>query len=269
MDIKEYEQQTKRDITRHPWEQARLKILSFFINRAEKKRTILDIGSGDAYLASSIAKQWPDSLVAAVDINYTDALLNAVKKNKPANLSLYADLSSITHSFSGTIDIAILMDVLEHVKAPDKLLLQVSNLTDTLTPAFFIITVPAYQKLYSQHDKRLGHFKRYNRKELLQLLQEQSFSVKNSGYCFNSLLIPRIFQVVKEKLTQKDYQATNGLHNWKGNKTLTFLLKTLFWIEFKLSWHLSSIGIHIPGLTCYCICQFSPLSSPVITKKKD
>jgi len=269
MDLKEYEKGIKTDINRHPWEDARLKILSFFITRAEKKNTILDIGSGDAFLSSSVAKNWPNSKVAAVDINYTDTHLEILKKDKPANFFLFADLLSFTNSFSKKIDIVIMMDVLEHIKIPGELLQQVQQATDKSSPALFIITVPAYQRLYSRHDEQLGHFKRYNRKELIQLLKEQSIFVTRSGYCFTSLLIPRLFQILFEKIAKKDIDANNKIYKWNGGKALTFLLKSIFWIEFKISWYLSRIGIYIPGLTCYCICQCSPLSSPVITKKRD
>jgi hypothetical protein len=162
-----------------------------------------------------------------------------------------------------------MMDVLEHVKTPGELLQQVQQTTVISSSALFIITVPAYQTLYSNHDKQLGHFKRYKRKELIHLLKEQSVFVSRSGYCFTSLLIPRLFQILIEKITKKTKVDTDKIYKWNGGKTFTFLLKSVFWIEFKISWYLSRIGIYIPGLTCYCICQCSPLSSPVTTKKRD
>ncbi len=269
MDLKEYEKSLTSEINRHPWELARLQILSFFITTAIKKKTILDIGSGDAFMATSIAKKLPDSAIAAIDINYKDIHFEKFKKDKPANLSFYSNLLSFSNSFSNKADIIILMDVLEHVKNPGELLQQALQTTDQSSPVLFIITVPAFQKLYSSHDEKLGHFKRYNRKELIQILNEQSIIVNQSGYCFTSLLIPRIFQILIEKITKKDHQKNAGIYDWKRGKAITFLLKSIFWIEFKISWYLSRIGIYIPGLTCYCICQNSPLSSPVITKKKD
>jgi 2-polyprenyl-3-methyl-5-hydroxy-6-metoxy-1,4-benzoquinol methylase len=153
MDLKEYEKSLKANTNRHPWEDARLKILSFFITRAEKKNTILDIGSGDTYLSSFIAKNLPNSNVAAVDINYTDAHLEVLKKGKPANFFLFADLLSFTNSFPQKVDIVIMMDVLEHVNIPGELLQLVRQTTEISSSTLFIITVPAYQRLYSKHDK--------------------------------------------------------------------------------------------------------------------
>lgn len=268
MDLKEYAQRSETN-KRHPWEEARLKMLAFFISRIEREKIILDIGSGDAYLASSIARKYPASKIAAVDINYNDALIEALSTNKPSNLSFYNELPAVVPDFLKSAGIVILMDVLEHTGTPDEFLHQICKTIEASPSPFFIITVPAYQTLYSIHDEKLGHFRRYNRKELLQLLKKQSFSIIRSGYCFNSLLIPRSFQVLKEKIIKKKSTDNNGLHNWRGNKAISFFLKELFWIEFKLSWYLSAIGLHIPGLTCYCLCQFSPLSSPATTKKKD
>lgn len=269
MDLKEYEKSILPDINRHPWELARLKILSFFINLAKEKKTILDMGSGDAFLASVIAKKMPESIVIGVDLHYNSTYLETLKKDKPSNFFLYPDLLSYSNSFSEKADIVIMMDVLEHVKNPANMLREVLKITDEYSSPLFIITVPAFQNLYSRHDEKLGHFKRYSRKEIIHILNEQSIIVTHSGYCFTSLLLPRIFQILIEKITKKDSRLNSGIYEWKRGRTITFFLKSVFWIEFKISWYLSLIGIYIPGLTCYCICQNSPLSSPAITKKKD
>ncbi|MGB5029622.1 MAG: hypothetical protein WBO38_14060, partial [Chitinophagaceae bacterium] len=60
------------DFQRHPWELTRLRILRFFITNSPSKTGILDIGSGDGFLATGISKYFPSSSIIAVDINYED-----------------------------------------------------------------------------------------------------------------------------------------------------------------------------------------------------
>jgi hypothetical protein len=52
-----------------------------------------------------------------------------------------------------------------------------------------LITVPAYQWLFSQHDQNLGHFRRYNKENLSRKLMENGYRVLYSGY-MNMLSLP-------------------------------------------------------------------------------
>ncbi len=257
MDIKEYIQ-AGSTIKRHPWELARLKILKYFIRKTVKDpHQIADIGSGDAFIATGIATKYKEATVTAVDINYEETLLTLIQKEKPSNLFFSKEV--ITLDTEKSIDAIVLMDVLEHIEDPEKLLQQLLSFRAVNQHTRFIITVPAYQQLFSEHDKNLGHFKRYNLSELNNLLAPLSLKIIHSGYCFNMLLPLRWIQVKKEKKTEPDKTVSEGIHNWKGSRFTKSLITCLFWIEFKISWYLARIGIKLPGLTCYCICKPSPL----------
>ena len=61
----------------------------------------------------------------------------------------------------GSFDAAVMLDVIEHVADPAKVL---RNAAETLKPdGVLVITVPAYPWLYGDWDKRLGHYRRYTR----------------------------------------------------------------------------------------------------------
>ncbi len=256
MDIKEFIRVQHKDFRRHPWELARLKILKFFIRQSGPHQTIMDIGSGDAFLSTEIAKKFPASSVTAIDINYSESLIRELKAGTPGNLDFLNNLS--VYGTKAPVDIVLLMDVLEHTENPMQMLQQIIDLPSVSSKTTFIITVPAYQKLFSQHDIILGHYKRYTLKTFGQLLHPIPAGCQKSGYCFNSLLLVRLYQLLKEKIRGKKNTTTNGIHNWKGATWLTSVLTNLFWIEFKISWYLARTGIKIPGLTCYAICQPCP-----------
>jgi SAM-dependent methyltransferase len=269
MDLVEYHTIDKPNLRRHPWEQARLQILKFLIKRSEQQQVIVDIGSGDAYLANNVACSLPQSFVVGVDINYTETLLKDLNESKPVNVEYFSNLQLVRPFLVTTCGVVILMDVLEHVAHPENLLQEICQTLPVTSQTQFIVTVPAFQFLFSQHDKKLGHYKRYNRKQLNQLLRSQGFEIQTSGYCFNALLIPRLFLLTAEKLGNKKATIQKGIHNWEGNKFFTAVIKNLFWVEFKLSWFLAQMNIHLPGLTSYSICHYSPSLSRVTTKNKD
>lgn len=80
-----------------------------------------------------------------------------------------------------------MFDVLEHVANNSEAL-------EALKPFLssrgkIIITVPAYQWLFSVHDKNLGHYRRYTRGGLSRLLSEHGLTVIYSGY-MNTFLFP-------------------------------------------------------------------------------
>lgn len=234
---------------RHPWEQARARAVGYFLkNRKPAPQNVLDVGSGDAFIASTVAQQFPNARVTALDINYTQDVLEKIKA--PSNLHLVSSLQQVRADVK--TDVVLLMDVLEHVENPGEMLQQVKSLNvDANTDIF--ITVPAYQSLFTQHDVVLGHYKRYDVNSLRALAEANGFSVQQSGYFFHSLLPVRACQkIIRTKITE------DGLHNWRGNAFTTSLLTSVFNTEFKISWYLSRFGIHLPGLTCFCLCRPLP-----------
>ena len=253
MDLRELNKTQHQHVKRHPWELCRYRILNFFLNRCNDNQIIVDIGSGDAYLASQIAKRHPQSSVTAVDINYTPELMAGLTQQLPSNLVLTPSLETVASQKK--IDVIILMDVLEHLEYPQELLIQILQLQGVSVKTNFIITVPAYQQLFSEHDRQLGHFKRYTRKQLDHLLKPLAIKKNKDGYCFNFLLMIRFFQVQKEKIFKRKNHVKTGVHNWKGNHFITGIITQLLWMEFKITWYLARIGVKLPGLSCYALCQ--------------
>ena len=61
-----------------------------------------------------------------------------------------------------------------------------------------MVSVPAHPGLYSDHDRMLGHHRRYRPNELRALLGRH-LTVCASGSLFTSLLVPRAFEVLLER----------------------------------------------------------------------
>lgn len=254
MDLVEYKLIKEKTFRRHPWELTRERFLHFLLDRLAERKNLADTGSGDGYLAASVAKRYPEASVTAIDINYTHDLLEHLEQDKPANLQFTKDIRHIPSNHPA--DAILLMDVLEHIGQPENLLKELLQLKCISQDTKFIITVPAFQQLFSVHDRNLGHFRRYNLKQLKALLDPLSLQTEHSGYFFNSLLPVRLLQKLIEKKDTRHKQES--IHNWKGSAWLTGFLTGWFWTEFKITWYLARLGIKIPGLTCYCICRYVP-----------
>ena len=76
---------------------------------------------------------------------------------------------------SGSLPAVGLFDVLEHLEEPSDLLGEVARAFSS--DGTLVVTVPAYQWLWSAEDEALGHFRRYSTKTLRALWRESRFSV--------------------------------------------------------------------------------------------
>jgi hypothetical protein len=246
MDLIEQKKIASSKFRRHPWELARFRILRFFLAKKMSGKFIADIGSGDAFIARMLLNQFPECKVAAIDIYYDQQFIS---ENNESNLMFFKNIKDIPAR--QPVDVVLLMDVLEHIEKPQQLLYAIRELA--ISPSTqLVITVPAFQSLYTRHDTFLKHYRRYTIKQLNELLRGAGFNIQYSGYFFTSLWLARLFQKVFSGAPK------HGLHDWKYGAFTTAIIATLLWTDFKISWYLSRIGIILPGLSCYCICHPLP-----------
>lgn len=116
-----------------------------------------------------------------------------------------------------TFDVITLFDVLEHLDDP---IGAVSALRERLTPdGQLVITVPAYQFLWSKHDDLNHHRRRYDLAELDRHLRGGGMRITFHSY-FNSVLFAPIAAVrllrklVPGSESDSDYGNTGGVANW-------------------------------------------------------
>ncbi len=92
----------------------------------------------------------------------------------------------------------LLLDVLEHVEHPEILLRQGAAM---LAPgAAVLVTVPAFDWLWTSHDDLNHHVKRYSAKEMRRLLRNAGFEVEETRYLFPSLVLPKLLIRAREAL---------------------------------------------------------------------
>lgn len=111
----------------------------------------------------------------------------------------------------GSFDLITLFGVLEHIDDDLGVLKELKRVSKK--NGFIFIEVPAYQFLWSSHDKALHHKRRYTRKSLAGKITKMGFKIKKSGYIFGTILPAVIALRTLKKLFAKDEIKTDGLEN--------------------------------------------------------
>jgi len=136
---------------------------------AENDR-ILDFGAGNGGYADSIARLGYD-----VECVETDPLLSTEIKQK--GLRVQNDLNAID---TGSINLIYSLNVLEHIENDQQILKNMYRILPQ--EGKLMLFVPAFQSLYSSMDKKVGHFRRYQKNELFNKVQAAGFHVKKICY---------------------------------------------------------------------------------------
>jgi len=256
MDITEFKRSTSTTtVNRHPWELTRVRIARFLLKRYNIPcNAIADVGSGDAFVLKYLKQYNPNGSFAAIDHAYTPEIIEALKKG-PAGDRIHF-FNDLQHAFAWSpFTCVLLMDVIEHIEHDSIFMKELVNATGTKHDARFLITVPAFQSLFSKHDELLFHYRRYNNKRLTALCRENDLQIIASGYFFFSLVPVRILQLFAEKLRVRKPQK--AVENWEGGPFISKIISFILWIDFRICYSLNKINIRLPGLSCFCLCQKS------------
>ena len=96
-------------------------------------------------------------------------------------------------------DLILMLDVLEHLRQPEVLL---GQSVERLAPGgAMIITVPAFDWLWTAHDDLNQHVKRYTAAEMARLVRASGMDVVEMRYMFQSLIVPKLMVRVKEAIS--------------------------------------------------------------------
>jgi SAM-dependent methyltransferase len=107
----------------------------------------------------------------------------------------------------GVFDLITCLDVIEHV--PDDVTALVELRRVARPGGWLLVTVPAYQALWSRHDEANHHFRRYSRSMLRGAARSAGWQIERMS-SFNSLLLAPAAAV---RLAQRRMGARNGHSN--------------------------------------------------------
>jgi 2-polyprenyl-3-methyl-5-hydroxy-6-metoxy-1,4-benzoquinol methylase len=98
-----------------------------------------------------------------------------------------------------SFDLILLLDVVEHVDRPGRLLRRAARL---LGPnGRIVVTVPAFNWLWTSHDELNHHVVRYTASQVRDLMNDAGLTATETSYLFQSLVLPKLLVRAKEALT--------------------------------------------------------------------
>lgn len=164
------------------WYRGRTRMVSVLFEKYLQKAKLesLDYGAGYGGLAHVMQKL---------------GVVDAVEKHTPCHEALHNrgyrwvfQTKDEVREAGATYDLISFFDVLEHIEDDAAVLRFVHNYLLKDSGRLFV-TVPAYQFLYSAHDKASHHHRRYSKKELTRLLRSAGFEPLYVSY-WNTTLFP-------------------------------------------------------------------------------
>jgi SAM-dependent methyltransferase len=168
----------------HWWYVARRKILAALIAREAdlpEDARILEIGCGTGHNFEMLKG------FGRLDALEVDEKARALARRRLGRAVGDAPLPDLPGIPDGRYDLIALLDVLEHV---DDRAESLRSIAAKLRPdGKILVTVPAYQWLWSAHDRAHHHKLRYSKKGLRRDAEAAGLKVRKLGF-FNSLLFP-------------------------------------------------------------------------------
>lgn len=242
---------------RHPWEVVRARFFGRVLRetgRLAAPRTVLDVGAGDGYLASTILLGMPDnSTMVCFDTKYSQADLTGYEDGAQPGLSF------VQQQPTTRFDVLMFLDVIEHVQNDRDFLAEIVR--QNLAPGgSVLVSVPAWQPLFGHHDVGLMHHRRYSPAACRALLAASGLTIRQSGGLFHSLLLARFAMVTAERLFRTLGHHPKGrphVGQWRGGAPLSSVLEGALAADTEITHALTRYGLALPGLSFWALCERS------------
>jgi 2-polyprenyl-3-methyl-5-hydroxy-6-metoxy-1,4-benzoquinol methylase len=180
----------------HWWWRAREEILLRKIRRVlsgASPARILDVGCGAALFF--------DALEQSGHVEGIESDRTAVEGSGKWRSRIVVGELDDSYRPEAPFDLILLLDILEHVHDPDRLLRRAAEI---LTPSGrILITAPAFQWLWTAHDDLNHHVRRYTAHEMRSAIRRAGLVAVETGYMFQSLVVPKLLVRAREALTSR------------------------------------------------------------------
>jgi len=178
----DYELQTHRAEDRHWWYRGRRRVLDVVIGGLQLPSTarILDAGCGSGRNMLELARYGE---VTGIELSSASVALARARHTGRVLAGSVLEMPFATDGF----DLAVCLDVIEHLE-DDRAALR--ELRRVVAPGgSLLVTVPAYERLWSAHDELNHHQRRYSAHTLQQAADDAGWRSVRTTH-FNSLLLP-------------------------------------------------------------------------------
>jgi SAM-dependent methyltransferase len=183
----------------HWWYRGRRRIIDAELQRLPLPRPaeVLDAGCGSGRTLEQLR---PLGSVSGIELNPEAASLARDRGDFDVRIGRLEELPWD----AATFDLITCLDVIEHTPDDRRTLGELRRVSKP--GAWLLVTVPAYQALWSQHDEANHHFRRYSRRMMRAAATEAGWNVERLT-SFNSLLLAPAAAV---RVAQRRRHASDG-----------------------------------------------------------
>ena len=185
--------------------------------------SVLEVGPG----TGNNVQYYRDKASEITLLEINKHMSNLLKSKFEGDQKITVQNSDI-YSQERKFDTILYMDVLEHIEDDKN---EINRALEQLKPGGNIIFfVPAYQFLYSDFDKVIGHVKRYNKRFFFSFNKDEKISITRLKY-FDSV---GFFMAVLNKLFNKNKKETigPGVKIWNKLIFLSKIMDVIFLNKF-------------------------------------
>jgi hypothetical protein len=168
-------------IENHYWTLGRNLIIARILRKhglANKK--ILEIGCGRGIVVEFLRQR-------GFDCSGVELAPITIPKEIKSYVWSGLDYVHLAPEFAQTVEVAMLLDIIEHVADDVDFVQRVKNSFPNLK--YLLITVPARQELWSNYDEFNGHFRRYDVVDLGEVIKKAGLIVRSCSYLFHTLYV--------------------------------------------------------------------------------
>lgn len=163
------------------WFHHRNRIIAAALEQCGASGPVWDVGGGNGFQAREMQRQRE---VVVVEPG-PEGCVNA--RNRGVERVICGTLQDVGLA-AGSVPTMTMFDVIEHIEEPQGLLTEAHRVLRD--DGHLVVTVPAFQPLWSDEDEFAGHFRRYSKATLRTELERAGFQVEMVEHLFGPLLLP-------------------------------------------------------------------------------
>jgi ubiquinone/menaquinone biosynthesis C-methylase UbiE len=183
-------------------------------------QNLLDCGAGTGIFAKEISSH---CRVSVLDDH--EESIRILRNRFPEDRILRVSGASIPVP-DASFDYVTALDVLEHIEQDREAVKEFARIVKT--GGLVVITVPASMALWSDWDEALHHYRRYDRKGLRSIFEEEQWSIEHINYT-NVAAFPAVWLIRQWRSRSAQVQKTkNRLEDAAPPAWLNWILRRLF-----------------------------------------
>jgi SAM-dependent methyltransferase len=167
-------------------------------------RRVLEVGSGKGNITQFLCAEGREVMATDVVQSYRSELERLFGAYPNIHVGKFDLTAKAPDAFVvDPFDSVVCLNVLEHIEDD---LFALAQMRDSLAPGGSLaLLVPAHRLLYGEFDRAVGHFRRYEKRELADRLERAGFVVREMRFFSLAAALPWL---INGRLLKRDYIPT-------------------------------------------------------------